>query len=140
MLADAGLLSHGWTWHPLRPSPSLALVAMPLFLLKQVLLLLVEIMNLLSKCGLLRSVIRAQNIGSLQRLGLGSRIVHQALYHAQWSGKTPVLSITKSGRGLGLEIKLSTTPIGQGKAAEHANMYNRERQVEHLYEIMQRPP
>jgi len=44
-------------------------------LLKQVLLLLVEIMNLLSKCGLLRSLSRRPRIsGVLQRLGLGSRI------------------------------------------------------------------
>jgi len=124
----AALLSHGWTWHPYaRPRPRFGSYAP---ILKQVLLLLVEIMNLLSKCGLLRSVIQApQNIGSFTKTWVGKQNMSTSslISCPMVSGKTPVLSIKITGRGLGWEIKLSTTPIGQGKAAEHAGnfMYNR---------------
>jgi 1,4-alpha-glucan branching enzyme len=48
-----------------------------------------------------------------------------------------------TGRGLGLSDKAEYDPYwAREKAAEHAGnfMYNREQQVAHLYNIMQRPP
>jgi len=130
----AALLSHGWTWHLYaRPRPRFGSYA-PI-LLKQVLLLLVEIMNLLSKCGLLRSVIQRPRIsGVLQRLGLGQNMSTSSLISCG-QRKTPVLSITKSPvAAWGWEIKLSDPYWARERAAEHAGnfMYNRERQVEHL--------
>jgi len=87
-------------------------------LLKQVLLLLVEIMNLLSKCGLLRSVIQRPEYQEFTKTWVEAEYEYIKPYiMPNGQRKTPVLSITKSPVGLGLGDKLSTTPIGQGKGS-----------------------
>jgi len=128
MLADAGAtFSRMDMASSTRPRPRFGSYA-PIFTETGV---AAEIMNLLSSVSLGR--LSAPRISGVykdlvwkQNMSTSSLISCPMV-----SGKTPVLSITKSGLGLGDK----TRPLlGKGKAAEHAGnfMYNRERQVEHL--------